>query len=440
MNMLRTQLSKLATDKKYSLRARSIISSASVLIVASVMSVLIYASAPHPVSQQSLERTWPVSMTVVKAESISPMFSVYGKVESSNIALIQSSTMESIQKVNVREGQTVKKGDVLVELNDKELNLRVRENEGDLSQYQAKLKSIEIDFGLMKETDAHFDSVFKLSQKKLRRHQELYEKRMISQAVLDEVVLQASERTIDYQNHKRQMADFPSKILEEQARIRQALARLEQAQLDLERAFIRAPFDGPIISVAASAGSRTMLGSPLLSMAQSSGFEIRAPVPNEYVDRFRDYLEINKAVRGFIFSGERRTHLKLTRLSNSVRPGQSGLDAFFSIEARSQQELPEIGRVVDLTIVMPVEEGVVGLPVQSLYENDRIYEVVDDRLKGISVKRVGEFQTEEGEYRVLVRWSNLTTGQNIITTQLPKAITGLLVSGVATEELKTEIL
>lgn len=439
MNILKIQLSKLATDKNYSLRARSVISSVSVLVVASVMSVLIYASAPHPVPQKSLERTWPVSITVVKSESISPMFSIYGKVESSNMALIQSNTTETIRKVHVQEGQRVNEGDVLVELNDRELHLRVRESAADLAQHQAKLKSIEVDFSLMKETETHFDSVFKLSQKKLHRHQELYEKRMVPRALLDDVVLQASERAIDYQNHKRKMADFPSKILEEQARIRQALARLEQAELDLEGATIRAPFDGPIISVSASAGSRAILGSPLLSMAQSSGFEIRAPVPNDYVDRFRDYLEVNKPVHGFISSVERHTPLKLTRLANSVRPGQSGVDAFFSIDATSWRELPEIGRVVDLTVVMPVEEGVVGLPVQSLYENNRIYEVVDDRLKGISVNRVGEFQTVEGEYRVLVRWDNLTNGQNIITTQLPKAITGLLVSGVAMDGLKADV-
>jgi len=404
------------------------------------MSVLIYASAPHPESLESQERVWPVSIAAVKPASISPMFSVYGKVESRNVAIMQSDTMEIIRKVNVREGQTVKEGDVLVELNNRELSLRVRESEADLAQHQASLKSIEVDFKLMQETEAHFSSVFKLSQKKLHRYQELHEKRMISQGVLDEAVLQASERTIEYQNHKRQMADFPSRLLEQQARVRQAVARLEQATLNLERALVRAPFDGPILNVMASSGSHAVPGEPLLTMAQSSGFEIRAPVPNEYVDRFRKYLDRDQSVRGFIANNENRTHLKLTRLSNSVKTGQSGLDAFFSIDANSQRNLPEIGRVVDVTIVMPVEEGVISLPIQSLYENNRIYEVVDDRLKGIAVERIGEFQTDDGEYRVLVRWNDLTVGQNIITTQLPKAISGLLVSSVAATGSKAEVL
>lgn len=68
-----------------------------------------------------------------------------------------------------------------------------------------------------------------------------------------------------------------------------------------------------------------------------------------------------------------------------------------------------------------------ALPVQSIYENDRIYEVRENR-RAIAIERVGEYQTESGEYRILVRSHELNAGQKIITTQLPKAISGLLVA------------
>lgn len=77
---------------------------------------------------------------------------------------------------------------------------------------------------------------------------------------------------------------------------------------------------------------------------------------------------------------------------------------------------------------MPGEPNVVALPVQSIYENDRIYEVRENRLHAIAIERVGEYQTESGEYRILVRSHELNAGQKIITTQLPKAISGLLVA------------
>ena len=124
--------------------------------------------------------------------------------------------------------------------------------------------------------------------------------------------------------------------------------------------------------------------------------------------------------------------LELERLASDVKAGQSGLDAFFRVETFEQTSLPEIGRIVNMTVTLPMETGVVALPVQSIYENDRIYQVQDDRLQAITVSRVGDYKTETGEYRVLVRSSSLEAGQTVITTQLPRAISGLLVAPIET--------
>ena len=71
---------------------------------------------------------------------------------------------------------------------------------------------------------------------------------------------------------------------------------------------------------------------------------------------------------------------------------------------------------------------------QSIYENDRIYQVHNDRLKALTVERLGDHQTQAGEYRILVRSSELEAGLSILTTQLPKAISGLLVQPIGTAD------
>jgi multidrug efflux pump subunit AcrA (membrane-fusion protein) len=126
--------------------------------------------------------------------------------------------------------------------------------------------------------------------------------------------------------------------------------------------------------------------------------------------------------------GGRPVYLSLDRLGRDVKAGESGLNAFFVLQAG--QALPEIGRILDLTVQLPPEPGVVALPAQAIYENDRIYQVNDDRLLALSVERVGEYQTPAGEYRVLVRSSELKAGEQVITTQLPRAISGLLVEPI----------
>ena len=157
-------------------------------------------------------------------------------------------------------------------------------------------------------------------------------------------------------------------------------------------------------------------------------------MPDLYTHRFRDYLRHGDRIRSSAQIDGAYFDLDLARLSRSVKSGQSGLDAFFEIESAEQTTLPEIGRVVALTVTLPLEEDVVALPVQSIYENDRIYRVEDDRLRAVNVSRVGDYLDAEGHYRVLVRAPELRSGQTIVTTQLPRAISGLLVAPLNAED------
>ena len=87
-----------------------------------------------------------------------------------------------------------------------------------------------------------------------------------------------------------------------------------------------------------------------------------------------------------------------------------------------------LGQVLDLTVQLPAQEGLVALPVQSIYGSERIFKVVDERLVGVPITRVGEYENSEDGFRLLVSTDQIAIGEPIITTQLPRAIDGLLVS------------
>jgi hypothetical protein len=178
------------------------------------------------------------------------------------------------------------------------------------------------------------------------------------------------------------------------------------------------------LAVHVAPGDRSGSGDSLVELAQADAFEVRVQIPASYESRFQRHLDGDHGIAATLADGRR---LELARLAHRVRAGQSGLDAFFHLDPGASQSLPPIGRVVDMRIRLPEEAGVVALPIASLYENDRVYTVEDHRLRAVHVERVGELHTEDGQYRVLVRASELAQGQPVITTQLPKAVSGLLV-------------
>jgi len=184
-----------------------------------------------------------------------------------------------------------------------------------------------------------------------------------------------------------------------------------------------------------------------MTMADASTFEVRASIPDQSAARVRDALDTSQSVTADVAlnEGSRRegSGLKLTlnRIAHNVRPGQSGLDAWFRFESESPngaspqiaanpQSVPTLGRVLNLTAILPSEPGLVALPGQAVYNSNRVYTVQNNRLQAATVQRVGEIRLASGDYQVLVRGVKLLGNADVMTTALPKAITGLLVNPI----------
>lgn len=413
---------RFATLRPRSARARHASAALGLIGVAALTSVSIFATGPESLPEPHREKSWPVAVLSATPEALRPTFTVYGRVESSHRAGLGSDVAAAIARVHVNEGDWVAAGDVLVELDDAEARLAVAERSAELERQRALLRSIETEKALLQRTVEQTRAVHAIAQAKLARHESLMAQRLISQSLLDEVVAEASRAAIELETQQRRLEDLPNRLAAQRAEVARVAALAERAQLELERTVVRAPFSGPVLEVHAAPGDRNRPGSELVRLADADTFEIRTQIPDRYEARLQRYLAERQAVTGVLADGR---VLELVRVAHNVRPGQTGIDAFF--RPASGSGVPPLGRVVDLRVELPAEPDVVALPIASLYDNDRIYAVEDGRLKAIRVERVGELQLPDGDYRVLVRAPELAGGRSVITTQLPRAMSGLLV-------------
>ncbi len=404
-------------------RGRRAALGAGFLLAAGLMSASIFATGPEATPEVRSEKAWPVSTVQIEPRALNPSFSAYGRVESSHLAHLRTDLSAQVQAVHVKEGEWVHEGRTLITLDDREIRLQIAQHQANLKEQRAALRSTEVERELVAKSTEHYASMQRIAAAKLARHQDLMAKRLISQSLLDEVTAQANQAEIQFQNHQLKLADFPNRIDIQEASVERAAALLADAELDLKKTVISAPFSGPVLKVLVAPGDRSSLGAPLLDIADADAFEVRVQVPDAYSQRFHEHLQAQSGIHASA-AGMR---LPLLRFSSQVRQGQSGLDAFFGLRVASGAPVTALGRMVELNVTLPEEAGVVALPVQSIYENDRVYAVKARRLEAIRVERVGELQTETGEFRVLVRSPELEAGQQIITTQLPRAISGLLV-------------
>ncbi len=402
-------------------KRRQLATSGAIIGIALLTSASIFATGPSAAPAEHVEKAWPVSVMQATPATLQPTFSAFGKLESNRVAHLRSDLIARVEQVNVREGDWVERDALLVQLDSREAELKVMEREAELKQHNAHLASMQVQLKLERESAAHFASKFQVARDKLERHEDLLTKRLIAKSLYDEVKAQADQASIDYRNHRQVLENLPNQIAAHEASVARAKALLQQAELDLEKTAIRAPFSGPILAVHTAPGDHSNLSTPLVDIADAAGFEVRVQVPDQYASQFDA-----AAAESITGTAENGATLTLARLANHVRSGQTGMDAFFEFDAGTKAA-PALGRVFSMRIELPPQSDLVAVPVQSVYDNKRIYTVRDNRLVGFDVERVGELESEHEGYRLLIRSAALNPGDAVITTQLPRAISGLLV-------------
>ncbi len=92
----------------------------------------------------------PVPVTVVSAQTsdLKVQFKTIGTVTASNTVLVQSRVSGPLLKLNFQEGQYVKAGQVLAEIDPAPYQVKLSQAEGQLQQNLAQLKNAEADLGL----------------------------------------------------------------------------------------------------------------------------------------------------------------------------------------------------------------------------------------------------------------------------------------------------
>ena len=392
-----------------------------------LLGALIVVTGPKSEPQERVEKAWPVSIIVAEPDVREPVLAAYGKVESRQVANLKTSITAPVAEVVMSEGSWVNAGDLLVRLDNKEMKLALVVATAEYTKRIAQHESAKTDFELAKKVTGHHRELKEIAEAKLERHLDLYKTKVVSDSILDEARKQASERSIMLERHLADLKIFPNIIAQHEASVAEGKALVDRAQLDVEQTNIIAPFSGRVIQTYVAPGDRVLPGTAVIQVADYDGLEVRAAIPSAIGYVLRQKFNQGQVVKARGVLDGRDIAFEMVRLSGDVKSGQSGLDAFFKT---ASDELLDIGRVINLDITLPPEQDVVALPVQSIYENNRIYRVSDNRLEGIQVQQVGDYVGEDGRYQILVRSMEISAGDKLVTTQLPRAITGLLVDPI----------
>ena len=384
---------------------------------------------PEAKSVEVEEKAWLVGATEVKRITASPSLELFGRVESLQESTLTAPMEADVLEVPIIEGDAMVAGTLLVALDDRDATLLLAQREADLAEINARMDSERNRKASDEAALPHEEKLLRLARTSVKRANDLQKKKLGSQSTLDDARKEVERQALSVTARKQSLRDHAARMAELKARQMRAIALRDQAKLEIERTQVRAPYNGFVLHVPVSVGQRVRKGDVLVEVYSSDDLVLRAQIPDRYVAPAQQAMGRGDAlvVEGRLDGQPIRA--ELLRMSAEVGRGSGGVEGLFKISASNEDQLISLqkGRFLKLDLALPAQDKLIALPNEALYGVDRIYLMQDERMKGLTVERVGESLGEDGEALILIRSDQLQDGDRIITTQLPNAVEGLLV-------------
>lgn len=233
-----------------------------------------------------------VEISKVMASTIVETVSATGKIQPEIEVKLSSMVSGEIIALNVKEGQVVKKGDLLVKINPDLYTSGLDRSVANLSGTKASLSQSEANF---KEAKASYE-----------RNKTLYEKGVISKSDWDKSIA-----TFEVAKATRQSSYY---------NVQSASASVTEAKDNLGRTLIYAPADGTISVLNVELGERVlgtqqMAGTELLRVANLNNMEVEVDVNENDIVKVKIGDEANVEVDAYL---KKKFKGVVTSISNSA--------------------------------------------------------------------------------------------------------------------------
>ncbi|KXX63319.1 biotin/lipoyl-binding protein [Marichromatium gracile] len=396
-----------------------------VLILAVGFGVFQYLKQTRPDRPvtETRERVWRVALEPVEPRALAPMLELYGQVENPDLLRAAASASARVARVLVREGERVVPGQLLLELDPRDLVPALARTGAQVAELEAQLESErngqESDQAALEQERR----LLELSEDAVARAKSLTRRQVGSQNDLDIAEQDLARQRLAVSTRSMRIADYPARRRALEARLQQARAEYEEARLAFARSRVLAPYAGVVSAVEVAVGDQVKTDEVLLSLYPLAGLEVRARIPAPYQAELAAALRAAGSLPASALVDGGRVGLVLERLAGEADP--SGIDGLFTLTEGA--EWLRVGQMLTLRLDRPVRESVVAVPFAAVYGGNRVYTFVDGRMRAVAVRTLGTWFAPDGEERLLVAAPELTAGDPLVVTHMPNAVDGLRV-------------
>ncbi|HET8772158.1 MAG TPA: efflux RND transporter periplasmic adaptor subunit [Thermoanaerobaculia bacterium] len=242
---------------------------------------LVLGACAHP-EKPAVREAVDARVTAAQRASLASFHSVAGTVRAETTSTLSANVVGTVVRVLVAEGDRVRSGQVLVEIDPRERRAQVDRTRAGREEVERAIEAAAANVQLAEATH--------------RRSLGLRAQGLVSQQEYDVVKAR----------HTAAQAEWNGLV----ARRSEARAAAAQAEAVLDFSSVRAPIDGVVSARFVDPGAQAAPGVPLITIENEQAVRVDANVP--------DGVAVHAGDRAIVEAGDRRAGARVTRVQPSV--------------------------------------------------------------------------------------------------------------------------
>jgi RND family efflux transporter MFP subunit len=267
-----------------------------------------------------------VKVNQVETNTNSPFLSVSGKIQATNSADLSTRMMGYVNKVHVNVGDKVRKGQLLISINNSDL----------------QAKRAQVNAGINEATAA-----FNSAQKDYNRFKNLF---------------------VDNSASQKEMDDMTANFEIAKARLESANQMKNEINAQFTYSNITAPFSGTITSKNVEAGNMANPGMSLISIETQGHFEVMAMVPETEISAIKKGTTVDVLVKSI----SKTIKGKVTEVSTSAKNTGGQYLVKIDLDKTEINVLSGMFTTVQFPVEQKAKSAMVLIPTEAIVTNGQL--------------------------------------------------------------------
>jgi multidrug efflux pump subunit AcrA (membrane-fusion protein) len=243
-----------------------------------VLLLLLISCSTKPETSPQLPIVQGAKIETVQPTSVDDYYEAVGTVRARNSSVVAARIMGSIVALHVREGDTVRAGQILIEIESREAGIQVQKTQAGVREATETLDEVDRNIRAAESAREAARANERLASTTFNRYQTLFARRSVSPQEFDEVRAKLEVASAERERAERLLQATTAKRKQALARIDQARADVSNARVNVSYAKLTSPINGIVTSRQTDVGHLATPGAPLLTIEENSRYQLEVAV------------------------------------------------------------------------------------------------------------------------------------------------------------------